>query len=153
MSAEVLQLSSWVNGPHFLTNSSFPFVPNRTSLITSNLASTKQSLWKTLFLSLHLLKNRQLPFRRHSHLICLVLNKSTCALPHTFSGFCRNMPATVTPMVALPTLLSLTKPSVIYSIWCKESLLKPKEKIFLTIISLNGVAKLLHIHRLLVQMG
>ena len=29
MSAEVLQLSSWVNGPHFLTNSSFPFVPNK----------------------------------------------------------------------------------------------------------------------------
>ena len=46
MSVEVLQLISWVNGPHFLTNSSFPFVPNKTSnsLITSNLASTKQSL-------------------------------------------------------------------------------------------------------------
>ena len=29
MSAEVLQLSSWVNGPHFLINSSFPFVPNK----------------------------------------------------------------------------------------------------------------------------
>ena len=29
MSAEVLQLSSWVNGPHFLFNSSFPFVPNK----------------------------------------------------------------------------------------------------------------------------
>ena len=29
ISAEVLQLSSWVNGPHFLTNSSFPFVPNK----------------------------------------------------------------------------------------------------------------------------
>ena len=63
------------------------------------------------------------------------------------------MPATVTPMVALLTLLSLTKPSVIYSTWYKESLLKPKEKIFLTINSLNGVAELLHIHRLLVQMG
>ena len=29
MSAEVLQLSSWVNGPHFLSNSSFPFAPNK----------------------------------------------------------------------------------------------------------------------------
>ena len=29
MSAEVLQLSSWVKGPHFLTNSRFPFVPNK----------------------------------------------------------------------------------------------------------------------------
>ena len=28
MSAEVLQLSSWVKGPHFLTNSLFLFVPN-----------------------------------------------------------------------------------------------------------------------------
>ena len=29
MSAEILQLSSWVKGPHFLTNSRFPFVPNK----------------------------------------------------------------------------------------------------------------------------
>ena len=29
MSAEILQLSSWVKGRHFLTNSSFLFVPNR----------------------------------------------------------------------------------------------------------------------------
>ena len=62
------------------------------------------------------------------------------------------MPATVTSMVALLTLLSLTKPSVIYSTWCKESLLKPKDKIFLVINLLNGVAELLHIHLLLAQM-
>ena len=29
MSAEILQLSSWVKGPHFLSNSRFPFVPNK----------------------------------------------------------------------------------------------------------------------------
>ena len=29
MSAEILQLSSWVNGPQFLTNSRFLFVPNK----------------------------------------------------------------------------------------------------------------------------
>ena len=29
MSAGILQLSSWVKGPHFLTNSRFPFVPNK----------------------------------------------------------------------------------------------------------------------------
>ena len=29
MSAEILQLSSWVKGPQFLTNSRFPFVPNK----------------------------------------------------------------------------------------------------------------------------
>ena len=28
-SADVLQLSNWVNGPHFLTISRFPFVPNK----------------------------------------------------------------------------------------------------------------------------
>ena len=29
MSAEVLQLSCWVKGPHVSTNSRFPFVPNK----------------------------------------------------------------------------------------------------------------------------
>ena len=29
MSADVLQLSNWFNGPNFLTNSIFPFVPNK----------------------------------------------------------------------------------------------------------------------------
>ena len=29
MSAEILQLSSWVKGLHFLSNSRFPFVPNK----------------------------------------------------------------------------------------------------------------------------
>ena len=33
MSAEILQLSSWVKGPHFLTNSRFPFVPNKYVII------------------------------------------------------------------------------------------------------------------------
>ena len=45
MSAEVLQLISWVKGPYFLINSSFSFEPNKDDInITSNLASTKQSL-------------------------------------------------------------------------------------------------------------
>ena len=44
MSAEFLQLSSWVNGPHFLINSFSLSYRTKTSLITSNLASTKQSL-------------------------------------------------------------------------------------------------------------
>ena len=37
MSAEVLQLSSWVKGPHYLTNSRFPFVPNRNVIKTIKL--------------------------------------------------------------------------------------------------------------------
>ena len=153
MSAEVLQLSSWVNGPHFLTNSSFPLVPNKEVIINIKLGVNQAVIIEDTVSLATSVKNRQLRFRRYSHLISLVLIKSTCALPYTFSGFCRNMPATVTPMVSLLTLLSLRKPSVPYSTWCKESLLKPKEKIFLTKNSLNGVAELLHIHRLLVQMG
>ena len=50
MSSEILQLSSWVKGPHFLTNSRFPFVPNKDVIKTSNLTSIKQSLWRTLYL-------------------------------------------------------------------------------------------------------
>ena len=49
-------------------------------------------------------------------------------MQHTFSGFCRNMSATVSPMVALTTLLSLTKPSVIYSIWCKKKSFEAERK-------------------------
>ena len=63
------------------------------------------------------------------------------------------MLASLTSIVALLTLLNLTKPSVIYSTCCKESLLKPKEEIFLTKNLLNGAAESLHIHRSLVQMG
>ena len=33
MSAEILQLSSWVKSPHVLTNSRFPFVPNKDVII------------------------------------------------------------------------------------------------------------------------
>ena len=41
-------------------------------------------------------------------------------MPHTCSNFCRTMPATVTSMVALLTLLSSTKPSSISSTWSKS---------------------------------
>ena len=153
MSAEILRLSSWVKGQHFLINLCFPFVPNKDVIKNIKLGVNQAVTMKTSYLWLHLSKNRQLPFLHYFRLISLVLIKSTCALPHTFSGFCRNMPATLTSMVALLTLLSLTKLSVIYSTWCKESLLQPKVKIFLTINLLNGVAEFLHIHRLLVQMG
>ena len=37
MSAEILQLSSWVKGPRFLTNSRFPFVPNKNFIKTIKL--------------------------------------------------------------------------------------------------------------------
>ena len=151
MSAEILQLSSWVKGPNFLTNSHFPFVPNKDVINNIKLGVNQAVIIEdTVSLATSV---KKLPFRRYSHLIPLVLIKSTCALPHIFSGFCRYMPVTVTSMVALLTLLSLTKPSVIYSIWWKESRLKPKEMIFLTINSLNGVAELLHIHCLLVKVG
>ena len=37
MSAEIWQLSSWVKGPRFLTNSRFPFVPNKNVIKTIKL--------------------------------------------------------------------------------------------------------------------
>ena len=153
MSAEILQLSSWVKGPHFLTNSRFPFVPNK-DVIKNIKLGVNQAVTIEDTVSLTTSVKKQMtpapslfPFDKFSSY------QSTCGLPHTFFGFYRNMPATVISMVALLTLLSLLKLSVIYSTWCKESLLKLKEKIFLTIILLNGVAEVLHIHRLLVQMG
>ena len=153
MSAEILQLSSWVKGPHFLTNSRFSFVPNKDVIKNIKLGVNQAVITEdTVSLAISV-KKQKTPLLQYFHLISLVLIRSTCALPHTFSGFCRNIPVTVTPMVALLTLLSLTKPSVSYCTWCKDSLLKPKKKIFLTINSLNGVAELLHIHRLLVQIG
>ena len=154
MSAEILQLSSWVKGPRFLTNSRFPFVPNKIVIKTIKLGVNQAvTIEDTVSLTTSVEKQITPVPSIFLRLISLVLIKSTCALPHTFSGSCQNMPATVTTMVALLTLLSLTKPNVIYSTWYKESILQPKEKIFFTINLLNGVAELLHIHRLFVQMG
>ena len=44
MSAEIFQLSSWVKGPHFLTNSRFPFVPNKDVIKNIKLVVNQQSL-------------------------------------------------------------------------------------------------------------
>ena len=149
VSAEFLQLSSWVKGPHLLSKSSFPLAMNKYVIKNVNQAITIED---TVSLATSV-KNRQLPFRRYSHLVNLVLLKSTCALLHTCSDFCRNIPATVTLMVALLTLLSLTKSGVISSTCCMQSPLKPEEKIFLIKNLLNGAAKWLHIQRSLVQVG
>ena len=153
MSAEVLQLSSWVNGPHLLINSSFPFVPNE-GFINNMKLGVNQAVIIEDTVSLATSVKKQItpvpslfPFDKFSsYQKYLRIATYVFQLLPKHAGY-RN------PMVALLTLLSLTKPSVIYSTWCKEILLKPKEKIFLTINSLNGVAELLHIHRLLVEMG
>ena len=153
MSAEVLQLNSWVNGSHFLTNSSFLFVPNK-DVINNIKLSLKQAVTIEDTVSLATSVEKQttpvpslFPFDKFSS-----YQKYLRIAAYVFR-FCRNVPAIVISVVALLTFLSLTKPSVIYSTLCKEILLKPKEKIFLTISSSNGVPELLHIHRLLVQMG
>ena len=147
LSAEVLQLSSSVNGSHLLTNSRFPFVPNKHVINNIKLGVNQAVTIEDTVSLASSVKKRKLPFLEYFSLISLVLIKSTCAWPSTFSGFCRNTAATVTSMVALLTLLSLTKPSVIYSTWCKESLLKLKGNIFLTINMLNGATESLHFHR------
>ena len=153
MSAEVLQLSSWVKGPHFLTNSRFPFALNYDVINNIKLGVNQAvTIEENVSLTTSVKKQMNPVPSTFFPLISLVI-KSSCALPHSFFGFCRNMPATVTSMLAFLTLLSLTKPSVIYSTWCKESLLKPQEMIFLTLNLLNGVAEWVHIHQLLVQTG
>ena len=148
MSAEALQLKSWVKGPQFLTSLRFPFVPNKDVINNIKLGVNQAVIIEDTVSLASSVKNRQLSFFQNFRLIGLFFIKSTCALPHTFSGFCRNMPAIVTSMVELLTLLSLTKPSVISSNWYTESLLKPKGEISLPINLLSGS---LHIHRSLVQ--
>ena len=49
MSTEVLHLSSWVKGPHFLTKSCVPFVPNKDVIINLNFG----------------VKNSKIHYRRH----------------------------------------------------------------------------------------
>ena len=117
MSAEVVQLSIWVNGSHFLTNSSFSFVPNE-DVINNIKLGVNQTVTIEYTVSLATsVKIQTTPVPSNFRLISLVLMKNTFALPHTFSGICRNMPAIVTSMIPLLTLPSLTKPSVIYSTW------------------------------------
>ena len=117
----------------------------------SNLLSAKRLLLKKLYLWLHLLKNRQLQFRLYFVSISLVLINITCVLHRTFSDFYLSMPVIVILLVVLLTALNLKKPSVICSTWRKESLLKPKKRIFLKKSFLNGVAELLRIRCFLVQ--
>ena len=144
MSAEVLQLSSWVNGPHFLTNSSFPFVPNK-DVINNIKLGVNQAVIKEDTVSLATSVKKQttpvpslFPFDKFSYQKYLRVAAYVLRLLPKHAGY-RNPDGGITDCV-------------IYSTWCKESLLKPKEKI-LTINSLNGVAELLHIHRSLVQTG
>ena len=118
MSADILQLSSWVNGPHFINNSIVPFVPNKDVInnIKLNSAPTKQSLWKTLYLWLHLSKSRQLPFLQWFRLITPVPSmfpfdkfssyQKFFRIAAYVLRFCLNTPATVTLLVALLTLIS-----------------------------------------------
>ena len=131
MSAEALQLSSWVKVPHFLNYSRFPFVPNKDVINNIKLGVNQAVTTEDTVSSSTSVKKKTTPFVRYSHLINLVLIKSTCVLLHTLFYFYANMPATVISTVASLTLLSLTKPSVISSSWCKENPLKVKEKISL----------------------
>ena len=134
---KVLQLNSWVKCPPFLTYSLFLFVAKQGVINNIELGVNKAVTLEGIVSLATTVK--KLPFRRYSHLISLVLIKSTCILPHTFSEFYRNID------VGLLTLLRLTKPSIICSFCCKEGLLKPKKRIFLTINLLNGTAALLQI--------
>ena len=115
MSAEILQLSRWVKGPHFLTNSRFPFIPNK-CVINSIKLGVNQAVTIEDTVSLATSAKKHItpvpslfPFDKFSSY------QKYLRIAAYILRLCLNMPATVTPMVALLTLLSLTKPSVIYS--------------------------------------
>ena len=103
-----LQLGNWVKDTlfYFLTTSPFPFVPIK-EVMNNIIVGVTQAVTVEDIVSLaSSVKNRQLPFRRFSHLIRLVLIKSVSAFNHTFSEFYRKNPITVPSMVALLTLKS-----------------------------------------------
>ena len=106
MSADNLQLSSWVKSSHFSATSRLPFVPNQ-GVINNIKLGVNQAVTIEDTVSLASTVKKQtipvpslFPFDKFS--------SYQKYLPHTFSGFCRNMPATETSMVALLILLSLT---------------------------------------------
>ena len=153
MSAKALQLWSLVKGPQFGTNSRFPFVPKKDVINTFKFGDNQAvTIEDTVSLATSV-KNRQFPLLRYPLLISLVFIKSTCVLPHTFSGYCWNMSATVTSTVAFRILLSLTKSSVMSSTWCKENPFNLNKRTFLNKILLKGEAELLHICHSLAQIN
>ena len=61
MSAEILQLSSWVKGQHFLTKSRFPFVPNKDVIYNIKLSVNQAvTIEDTVFLATSV-KNQTFP--------------------------------------------------------------------------------------------
>ena len=106
MSAEILRLSGWVKGPHFVTNSRFPFVPNKDvieniKLGVNQAVTTEDTVFLTTSVKKQITPASSLfPFDKFSsyqkylRIVAYVLR----LLPKT--------------MVALPTLLSLTKPKI-----------------------------------------
>ena len=91
MSNDVLQLNSWCNDPHFLTNSAFPSVPNKIVInhvkLGVNKAVTKDN---TVSLTTSV-KKQKTPLFSFFPFVSLVFIKSTCVLSHTFSDFCRDV--------------------------------------------------------------
>ena len=116
-SVEVLHLSIWVKSPHLLNISIFWFVPIKEVISNIKLGSNKALAIEEVVSLATSIKNRQLQFLRSSRLISLVLVKNICALTHTFSGSCRNMPGTLSLVVSVLILLSSTKLSVMSSTW------------------------------------
>ena len=69
MSAEALQLNSCVKGPDFLTNSRFPFVPNKKVINNIKLGVNQAvTIEDTISLATSV-KNRKLPFLHYFRLI------------------------------------------------------------------------------------
>ena len=79
MSADVLQLSSWVKRPHFITNSRFLFVPRKDVINNIELGVIQAVIIEDTVSLSTFVKKRQLAFLQKFRLICLVLIKKTCA--------------------------------------------------------------------------
>ena len=153
MSAEVLQLSSCAKGPHFLTNSRFPFVPNK-DVINNIKLGVNQAVTIEDTVSLTTSVKKQMtpvpsisPFDKlSSYQKYLRIAAYVLRLLPKHVGYC-NLDGSITD----PTELDEAERRLQYLV--RGKFFKTEREDLLDKNSLNGVAELLNIHRLLVQMG
>ena len=152
MFSEILQLSSWVKGPDFLTNSRFPFVPNKVVIKTIERVNQAVTIEDTLSLTASVIKQiTPVPsifqfdkfsyYQKYLRIAAYVF----WLLPK-HAGY-RKLNGSITDS----TELDEAERHLLYLVPGKS--FETERKIFLTMNLLNGVAELLHIHRLLVPMG
>ena len=154
MSAEVLQLSSWMRGPDFLRTKQFPFEPNTDVFDNIKLGVVTKEQNDDSISSLAASVTKP-PKEQSINLISFDKFNSYQKLLGVTAYVLRLLPSHESYRTldgSIAALLSLTKPSAISSTWCKESPLILKERIFLTTNPLRRAAALLSLLRLLGHM-